>query len=87
MILKKKEMLFYLPMHSTHFIYGYIVLDTWQKTTEIAREETRCLQYMGYCFWLAAWDFFIHHPSDRIALTMAFVIPVVEHWPEQEIAQ
>ena len=28
-----------------------------------------------------------HHPTDRIAHTMAFVTPVVEHWLEWEIAQ
>ena len=27
----------------------------------------------------------MHHPTDRIAHTTAFVIPVVEHWLEQEI--
>ena len=27
----------------------------------------------------------MHHPKDRIAHTMAFVTPVVEHWLEQEI--
>ena len=30
--------------------------------------------------------FYIHYPIDRIAHTMTFVIPVVEHWLEQEIA-
>ena len=29
----------------------------------------------------------MHHPTDRIAHTTAFVTPVVEHWLEQEIAQ
>ena len=29
----------------------------------------------------------MHHPIDRIVHTTAFVTPVVEHWPEQEIAQ
>ena len=28
----------------------------------------------------------MHHPTDRIAHTTAFVIPVVEHWLEREIA-
>ena len=31
--------------------------------------------------------FNMHHPTDRIAHTTAFVTPVVEHWLEQEIAQ
>ena len=29
----------------------------------------------------------MHHPTDRIAHTTAFVTPVVEHWLEQEIAK
>ena len=29
----------------------------------------------------------MHHPTDRIAHTMAFVTPVVEQWLEREIAQ
>ena len=27
----------------------------------------------------------MHHPTDRVAHTMAFVTPVVEHWLEREI--
>ena len=30
-------------------------------------------------------SFNMHHPTDRIAHTMAFVTPVVEHWLEREI--
>ena len=29
----------------------------------------------------------MHHPTDRIAHTTAFVTPVMEHWLEQEITQ
>ena len=29
----------------------------------------------------------MHHPTDRIAHTKAFVTPVVEHWLERDIAQ
>ena len=29
----------------------------------------------------------MRHPTDRIAHTMAFVTPVVEHWLERAIAQ
>ena len=31
--------------------------------------------------------FYMHHPTDRIEHTMAFVTPVVEHWLEREVAQ
>ena len=39
--------------------------------------------HIGYSFRL----FYIHHPTDRIAHTTAFVTPVVEHWLEREISQ
>ena len=29
----------------------------------------------------------MHHPTDRISHTTAFVTPVMEHWLEREIAQ
>ena len=29
----------------------------------------------------------MHHPTDRITHTTAFVTPVVEHWLEREMAQ
>ena len=29
----------------------------------------------------------MHHPTDRITHTTAFVTPLVEHWLEREIAQ
>ena len=31
--------------------------------------------------------FYTHHSKARIACTMAFVTPVMEHWMEPEIAQ
>ena len=43
-----------------------------------ARKETRC-RHIEF--------FYIHHPTDRIVHTTAFVTPVVEHWLEREIAQ
>ena len=30
---------------------------------------------------------YMHHPTDKITHTTAFVKPVVEHWLEREIAQ
>ena len=30
--------------------------------------------------------FYMHHPTDRITHTTAFVTPVMEHWLEREIA-
>ena len=31
---------FYLMIHSTHFIYGYMVPDIWHGTIQMVREET-----------------------------------------------
>ena len=81
----RKEM-FYLTTHSKHFIYGYMALDIWKMTIQIAREETRC-RHIGYSFRLTARFFYLHHPTNRIAHTTAFLKPVVEHWLEQQIAQ
>ena len=45
--------MFYLTMHSTHFIYGYMASDIWLRTILIVRKETRC-RHIGYSFRLAA---------------------------------
>ena len=44
--LNMREM-FYLTMHSTHFIYGYMASDIWLRTILIVRKETRC-RHIGY---------------------------------------
>ena len=77
----RKEM-FYLTTQSTHFIYGYMASDIWLRTIQIVRKET-CCRHIGYSFRLTARVLFMHHPTDRIAHTMAFVTPVVEHWLER----
>ena len=45
---REREM-FYLTMHSTHFIYGYMVSDIWLRTILIVRKETRC-HHIGYSY-------------------------------------
>ena len=66
--------------------YGYMASDIWQRSTKIVREKTRC-RHIGYSFRLAGRVFYMHHATDRITHTTAFVTPVVEHWLEREIAQ
>ena len=39
----------------------------------------------GYAFRLAARFFYMHHPTERMAHTMAFGTPVMAHWPKREI--
>ena len=51
--LKKEEEMFYLTTHSTHFMYGYMALDIWQRTIQIARKKIHC-RHMGYSFRLTA---------------------------------
>ena len=58
----RKEM-FYLTTHSTHFIYGYMASDKWQKTIQIAREETRC-GHIRYSYRLTA-RVILYAPSHR----------------------
>ena len=74
-----KEM-FYLTMHSTHFylrLYGvrHMVMDN----SDSEKGNPLLLNSKG--------SFYMHHPTDRITHTTAFVTPVVEHWLEREIAQ
>ena len=43
--MREREM-FYLTMHSTHFIYGYMASDIWLRTILIVRKET-CCRHIG----------------------------------------
>ena len=78
----RKEM-FYLMTHSAHFIYGFMMLDIWYRTTQIRREDTHCCLYMGYFVQLATRFFYMHHPRQN---STAFVTPVVEDWLERKTA-
>ena len=80
---REREM-FYLTMHSTHFIYGYMASDIWLRTILIVRKETRC-HHIGYSYQLTV-RVLSYAPSHRQDNT-AFVTPVMEHWLEREIAQ
>ena len=82
---ERKEM-FYLTMLSTHFILrlygvGHMVKDH----SNIERGNP--LPPHGLLFLINSKGSFICTIPDRIAHTMAFVTPVVEHWLEREIAQ
>ena len=35
--------MFYLPTYSMHFIYSHMVLDIWERTTQIVRKEGNVL--------------------------------------------
>ena len=55
--------MFYLMMHSTHFIYGYMASDIWLRTILIVRKETRC-HHIGYSYRLTA-RVLLYAPSYR----------------------
>ena len=67
------------------FKWAIFLSDIWLRTILIVRMETRC-RHKGYSFRLTTRVFYMHHPTDRIVHTTAFVTPVVEHWLEREIA-
>ena len=71
--------MFYLMMHSTHFIYGYMVSDIWLRTILIVRKET-CCHHIGYSYRLTA-RVLLYALSHRQDSTYhGLVTPVVEHW-------
>ena len=41
----------------------------------------------GLLFPISSKGSFMHQPTDRIAHTIAFVTPVMEHWLKRDIAQ
>ena len=62
-ILEGRKEIFYLTMHSTRFIYGYMMSDIWLRTILIVRKETRCC-HIGYSLQLTA-KFILYAPSHR----------------------
>ena len=60
--------MFYIMTHSTHFIYGYFIYGVRHMVKEHSDSEKRNPQQKF---------FYMHHPTDRITHTTAFVTPVV----------
>ena len=60
---ERERDMFYLTMHSTHFIYGYMASDIWLRTILIVRKETRC-RHIGYSYQLTA-RVLLYAPSHR----------------------
>ena len=67
--------MFYLTMHSTHFIYSHMASDKWERTIQIARGNP--LPPHGLLLPISSKGSFIYHPTDRIVHTTAFVKPVI----------
>ena len=60
---RRKEGIFYLMTHSTHFNYTYMASDIWLRTILIVRKETCCC-HIGYSFQLTA-RVLLYAPSHR----------------------
>ena len=75
--------MFYLMMHSTHFIYGYNGIG-YMVHDHSDSERGNLLLPHGLHFLISnKGSFYVHHSIDRIAHTTAFGTPVME----REIAQ
>ena len=72
--------MFYLTMHSTHFIYGYIGVRHMVKDHSDS-EKGNLLLPQRLLFLISSKSYFIC--IIRITHTMAFVASVLEHWLEQ----
>ena len=74
--------MFYLTTHSTHFIYRYMASDIIIMVKDHSdTERGNALPPHGLLFPI----FYMHHPTDRITHTTAFVTPVVEQWLERNV--
>ena len=62
-LLAREREMFYLTMHLTHFIYGYMPSDIWLRTILIVRKET-CCRHIGHSYRLTA-RVLLYAPSNR----------------------
>ena len=86
-------------IHTTAFVtpvveHGYMASDMVKDHSDSEKGNLLPPHFIyGYSYRLTASAprfiqfFYQHHPTDRMTHTTAFVIPVVEHWLEREIAQ
>ena len=68
----RKEM-FYLTMHSTHFIHSYMASDIWLSTILIVRKETRC-RNIGYSFRARVLLYALSHRQDSTYHGLCYTI-------------
>ena len=69
--------MFYLTTHSTFYLPSYGVGYIVKNNLDSERENP--LPTLQNLLRLAAMVLYMHHPSDMIVHTMAFVTPAVEH--------
>ena len=76
--------MFYLTTHSTHFIYGYMASD--HSDSEKGNPLSPHMLLLSNNS-KGSFISYMHHPTDRITHTTAFVTQVVEHWLKRQIAR
>ena len=82
----RKEM-FYLTTHSTHFYLRLYGIRHMVKHHSDSEKGNLLLPHRLLFPISSKGSFYMHHPTDRIAHSTAFVTPVVEHCLEREITQ
>ena len=77
------------PQHEKQIGYWVSEKGKWHMVKDHSDSERwNLLPPYGLLFLISSKGYFImHHPTDKIAHTMVFVIPVMKHWLEWEIAQ
>ena len=75
---KEGNVLFNDPLNTFYLV---IWCQTYGKGP-LSETGNQLLPLQGYSYLLTVSNFYMLHPTDWIAHTMAFVIPVVEHWVE-----
>ena len=84
MYVSTQTYMFYLTMHSTHFIYGYIASGVVKDHSD--SERGILLLPHGLLFPISSKVFYMYYPTYRIPHTTDFVTRVVEYWLEREIS-
>ena len=82
----RKEM-FYLTTHSTFYLQLYGVRHMVKDHSDSEKGNPLPPHMLLFPINSKGYFFYMHHPTDRIAHTTAFVTPVMEHWLEREIVQ
>ena len=81
-LMREREM-FYLTMHSTHFYLRLYGVRHMVKDHSDSEKGNPLLPHRLLLSINSKGSFYMHHPTDRITHTTAFVTPVVGHWLER----
>ena len=85
---RKEGNVLFNDAYNTFYLWLYGVGHMVKDRTDSERRNS-LLPLQGLLFQISSKGSFmyVHHPTDRITHTTAFVTPVLKHWPVREIAQ